>query len=114
MVYVFICVSISHLPYTQEGAAEYSERGVVSSLYSENLRFISKVENANSHLSSLPSFKLLFDPQTSGGLMASVGSAHATTALQELHNAGYTSARVIGIVSGPCFSIDGANLVKLC
>jgi len=41
---------------------------------------------------------LLYDPQTSGGLLISVDSNDAKTLLQELHNTGDETARIIGYV----------------
>ena len=41
---------------------------------------------------------LLFDPQTAGGLLASVAAAQAPALLRQLHAAGYHSAGVIGEV----------------
>jgi selenide, water dikinase len=38
----------------------------------------------------------LFEPQTSGGLLAAVQPARAESTLQRLHEAGYTSAGAIG------------------
>ncbi len=69
------------------GARELSERGVRSSLYSEN-------RQGFPNLAETPGIELLFDPQTGGGLLAAVdGDASALVA--ELRRAGFDAA-VIG------------------
>ena len=45
-----------------------------------------------------PVYPLLFDPQTSGGLLASVAENEVDSCLQDLHQAGYQQACVIGQV----------------
>ncbi len=53
-------------------------------------------------------FDLLFDPQTSGGLLFAIGRREADRVVEELHARGCTAAAVIGTVSG---SKDGGILV---
>ena len=43
-------------------------------------------------------FPLIFDPQTSGGLLASVPAAQADTCVEALHAAGFMAAAVVGEV----------------
>ena len=79
------------------GSLETLEQGITSSLHPQNLDnkiyLISskKIENSTK-------YSLLFDPQTSGGLLASVSFENAEDCLQELIRAGYTDSRIIGKV----------------
>jgi len=63
-----------------EGALECSLNGIFSTLYPQNLISESKISN-RSEASKHPAYPLLFDPQTSGGLLAAVAEkdAHIAT-----------------------------------
>jgi len=81
------------------GARESVERGIFSSLHSENLRSvagnIANLEQVSSH----SSYPLLFDPQTSGGLLAAIPAQQATACLGSLQALGYIHSRIIGRVT---------------
>lgn len=83
-----------------DGALETAERGIVSSLYSQNLQATQWI-TASSEVHRHPKFSLLFDPQTSGGLLASVPEVHLDRCLTDLKNLGYGHSTVIGHVLPP-------------
>ena len=71
--------------------------GVFSSLQPQNLRLrraIHDAENASKDLR----YPLLFDPQTSGGLLAGVPAEQADACVEELRKLGYTRTEIIGTV----------------
>ncbi len=74
------------------GFAEVASRGIVSSLHPDNARAACRVEGP----SPLPAW--LFDPQTSGGLLAGVEEQRVAPALDGLRKAGFPDAAMIGEV----------------
>ncbi|WP_414584755.1 selenide, water dikinase SelD [Scytonema sp. PCC 10023] len=79
------------------GARETTEKGIFSSLHPENLRasrYIDNLEQVESHAH----YPLLFDPQTAGGLLASIPESQASSCLAALKNLGYESSCAIGRV----------------
>lgn len=77
------------------GALDLSERGEHSSLYANNRAGFSNIpENPHS--------RLLFDPQTGGGLLAVVPADQAKTLIEKLHQNGHPDSAVIGhLHNGP-------------
>ena len=73
-----------------DGALMLIERGHRSTLHHQNR---AAVRMADAALSA-PAIDILFDPQTSGGLLAAVPEAEADSALARLHEAGINAARV--------------------
>ena len=82
-----------------EGAVETVQAGIVSSLQSQNIKASGSI--SNSEVSHSPQYSLLFDPQTSGGLLASVPLESADACLNALHRSGYSDSRIIGQVIYP-------------
>ncbi len=79
------------------GAIETLSQGITSSLHPKNLD--NKIYLIDPEkLEKSPKYSLLFDPQTSGGLLAAVSVENANDCLQELINAGYTDSQIIGKV----------------
>jgi len=85
------------------GAVESWSDGHFSSLYPQNLadrinstndRFIFSTPDPEKH----PHWPALFDPQTSGGLLAVVPSVTAENCLQALRQAGYLHSAIVGSI----------------
>ncbi|MBE9031568.1 selenide, water dikinase SelD [filamentous cyanobacterium LEGE 11480] len=72
------------------GAVQMTQQGIVSSLYAQNQRAQNWIANL-SEVASQPKFPLLFDPQTAGGLLATVPADRLTDCLNRLQRAGYRS-----------------------
>jgi selenide, water dikinase len=83
---------------TLDGAEQTVARGILSSLQPQNVR-LRRAIAAEGNVSEHPRFALLFDPQTSGGLLAGVPEAAAGACLEELHALGYLTSAVIGTVT---------------
>lgn len=80
------------------GARETLRAGVFSSLHAANRDAASDCLDAGDALDP-ENHELLFDPQTAGGLLASVPATNARSCLQALHGAGYGDAAIIGQVT---------------
>jgi selenide,water dikinase len=76
-----------------DGAEETVRAGILSSLQPENLRLRRAVADPPD-AATAPRFALLFDPQTSGGLLAGVPVAGADACVRELRALGYDAADV--------------------
>jgi selenide,water dikinase len=80
-----------------DGAEQTAALGILSSLQPANVRLRRAIRNQEQAVQH-PRYALLFDPQTAGGLLASVPQARADEAVQALHTLGYTQAVCIGRV----------------
>ncbi|MBN2740427.1 MAG: selenide, water dikinase SelD [Rhodobacteraceae bacterium] len=80
-----------------EGALALSEAGQHSTLLAQN------IANCAGQITAPPGPKtdLLYDPQTSGGLLAAVPADQAEAVLNALQDAGYAAADIGEITSGP-------------
>jgi selenide,water dikinase len=90
-------ILLAEIPFL-EGARETITLGITSSLQPENLRLQRLVENL-SRAAIHPDFPLLFDPQTSGGLLGAVAQDQALPCLNALRETGHRAA-IIGMVTG--------------
>jgi selenide,water dikinase len=89
-------ISLLSLPLL-EGALECVQQGIVSSLQNANVRLRRALRN-QAEFAADPRYPLLFDPQTAGGLLASVPADQGQACLRSLHSQGYVHAVVIGQV----------------
>ncbi|MGB3297523.1 MAG: selenide, water dikinase SelD, partial [Phormidesmis sp.] len=73
--------------------------GIVSSLQARNRQAAIDSIQIHTGRSRSPAFQILFDPQTSGGLLASLPAAHTQACLNDLHSLGFTRSRCVGSVT---------------
>jgi selenide,water dikinase len=91
---VDVTLSLLRLPLL-DGVCETMASGIFSSLQPQNVRLrraIRNLEAAATH----PLYPILFDPQTAGGLLASVPAARAQACVGALRAVGYASAAIVG------------------
>ncbi|WP_315790363.1 selenide, water dikinase SelD [Fischerella sp. JS2] len=91
------------------GAGETVQTGIFSSLHPENLsnaRYILNLNLGENHRN----YPLLFDPQTSGGLLASISIEKADRCLAALKGLGYQQSSIIG---GVTEQVEGKQPVSL-
>jgi selenide,water dikinase len=89
-------LDLARLPL-MDGVRETLAMGVFSSLQPQNIRLRRAIRNLD-EAARAPLYPALFDPQTAGGLLASVPREGAYRCLTALHAAGYKEAAVIGWV----------------
>jgi selenide,water dikinase len=82
------------------GARELLARGLRSTFHPENARARRALRVASGP-ASRPELEVLFDPQTSGGLLFGVAPERALAAIEALRAGGDVSATVIGEVAPP-------------
>ena len=101
-------IDLAALPVL-DGAAETSAAGIVSSLQLANLRLRRALRGADPARSH-PNYALLFDPQTAGGLLASVPAERAAACVAALRSLGYGKAACIGRVLPPADDLAPIHL----
>lgn len=97
-------LNMSTLPLL-DGAVDCVKAGIVSSLQPANVRLRRALRNADEFVSD-PRYPLLFDPQTAGGLLASVPAAQAAACVQALKAAGYVHTAIIGRITAQGEAIE--------
>lgn len=86
-------ISLKNIPILN-GSIDCIHKGIESTLAPVN-KTVDKSIISNDKIRTKPHYKLLFDPQTSGGLLAAVPKHNAQYIIQELQALGY-SAKAIG------------------
>jgi selenide,water dikinase len=99
---------LSDLPLL-EGAEACVAAGIVSSLQPANVRLRHALYDQE-ELANHPRYPLIFDPQTAGGLLASVPADRGQDCLAALQAAGYAHAAIIGRV---CMRSEGLKSIRL-
>ena len=97
-------LQLSALPLL-DGAVECVQAGIVSSLQPANVRLRRALRNAEAFVDD-PRYPLLFDPQTAGGLLASVPADRATDCIRALKASGYPQTAAIGRIRGASDALE--------
>ena len=93
------------------GALDTVAAGITSSLQPQNLRLRRAVRDLD-RAASDPRWPLLFDPQTAGGLLASVAKDHAEACVEELRALGYSHTALIGRVVARSNALEPITLLS--
>ncbi|WIM06348.1 MAG: selenide, water dikinase SelD [Candidatus Nitricoxidivorans perseverans] len=102
-------LELNRLPIL-EGARETAAAGILSSLQPANLRLRRALRNQAEAIAH-PNYPLIFDPQTAGGLLASVPAEAAEACIAELRGLGYPTATRIGRVLPQGEEVEPIRLV---
>ena len=87
-----------------EGALDCLAAGIASTLQPENMAAASRMSVVNG---AGPKLGLLFDPQTAGGLLATVPESGATPAIAALRESGYPDCTIVGrLIDDPSAKIN--------
>lgn len=105
---VDISIDLNKLPIL-EGALETMQLGIFSSLQPSNIRLRRAIKNQDIAVKH-ELYPLLFDPQTAGGLLATVPSQHKEACVAELHQLGYPHTCVIGEVEQQSDAVESIKI----
>lgn len=89
-------LDLGSIPFL-DGAEDTARVGILSSLQPQNVRLRRAIANLDEAGKDLR-FPLLFDPQTSGGLLAGVPAERSADCIDTLRELGYAKAASIGYV----------------
>ena len=102
-------IDMAALPI-MDGALDTARLGILSSLQPANVRLRRAIRNMDT-VRYHERYPLMFDPQTSGGLLASLQPERAEACLQALHELGYEQASIVGKVSAGTDHLEPITLV---
>jgi selenide,water dikinase len=97
--HVEIAISAEKIPMMSE-AKEYALMGLIPAGSYATKHFCEHMVEIKSGLETIV-MDLIFDPQTSGGLIISIGPDNTDACVRELRDKGVNSAAVIAEVIGP-------------
>ncbi len=110
-----VAINLDTLPI-MDGALQMIASGIFSSLQDQNVRLrraLKPTAESDKHdYRNHKHFPLLFDPQTSGGLLASIPAENAGHCLAELDELGYPCSVIIGEVTADTESLESVALVN--
>jgi selenide,water dikinase len=101
-------LNLSALPLL-DGAEECVAAGIVSSLQSANVRLRRALRNQEAMVNH-PRYALIFDPQTAGGLLASVPADQAEACIAALRALGYSQTAAIGRILPQSHALEPITL----
>lgn len=90
------------------GALDLAAVGIRSSLRNDNATVLASIES--SIAADDPQLALGFDPQTSGGLLASVAADKAAACVAKLHTCGFHASAIVGRICERSTSARGPRL----
>ena len=93
-----------------DGAIACIESGIYSSLQPQNVRLRRAVKDNGFNRESAV-YSLLFDPQTAGGLLATIPEDQASACTNALQQAGYADTAIIGTVKEKSEELEPISLV---
>lgn len=103
-------IHLSALPLL-DGAQECVEAGITSSLQSANVRLRRALRNQEDFVKH-PRYPLIFDPQTAGGLLASVPADRVDACIAALKAQGYPHACKIGQILPQGNALEPITLIS--
>ncbi len=101
-------INLEMLPI-MAGALDMIAAGIFSSLQEQNVRLMRAIKNSDK-LRQHKHYPMLFDPQTSGGLLAAIPATNADACLTELKTLGYPVSVIIGVVTGETENLESVTL----
>ncbi len=103
-------IDLDSLPVL-DGAQETVRLGILSSLQPANVRLRRAIRNLNAPRKH-KCYPLIFDPQTSGGLLASLPAERAQSCLKALRDLGYAKAAIVGRVTAESDHLEPVTLIS--
>ena len=101
-------LDLSALPVL-DGAEETAAAGILSSLQPANVRLRRALRNQEAMINH-PRYRLIFDPQTAGGLLASIPAEKTQACIDELRANGYPHTEIIGRIKTQSDALEPVTL----